>query len=113
MSKEELDKLSAEEQEQRPATNRAGRARNIIEDELVVNAFAGMEKSFQAAIRTSEAGQSALREDCYRMLRLLDMFKSAFDKHLDDGKVADAVLKDIGARRKTIRERMAQWRNAS
>ena len=103
---EETDKLNAEERDLRPASNRAARARQIIEDDMVVSAFSDIETMLMGAIKESRPDQSAEREDAYRLMRLMGKFKNAFRKHLKDGQIADHRILEIKERRKTLKERL-------
>jgi hypothetical protein len=103
---DDIDRLNAEERELRANVHRAERARLILEDEMVVDAFDSIETALRDAIRESTLGQTQEREDAYRMMRLLDSFKGAFTKYLEDGKVADYRIAEIKDKRRTLMDRI-------
>ncbi len=101
-AQEELSRLNDEERGLGPARRRAADAKAVMENELVKEAFAEIEQRLTAAIMGSTLDQQDLREDSYRMTRILKMFKGHFEKFLDDGIIADDHLAKIKDRRKWL-----------
>jgi len=99
---DELARLKEEERELGDARRRAADAKAVLENDLVKEAFDDMEKALTRTIRLSTVDQAQLREDTYRMLRIMDMFKGHFEKHLSDGQIADHRLAEIKDRRKWL-----------
>ena len=88
----------------RRAMNAAWRARAIIEDELVAAALETIEAELRAAWEPSQPDDSASRENAYRMLRAAKAFRERFQKMIDDGAVARAVLDSNEAQQRRTRE---------
>jgi len=103
---DELDRLNEEERELRLDVSRARRADAIMNDEMVVSALADIVEACQVMIRESKPEDVAEREDAYRLMRVHDMFKSAFEKHLGSGTIADHRIVEIEQRRRTLMDRI-------
>lgn len=67
---------------------RGERARQIIEDEVFVSAFAAIEADLTSAWRNSGVADSDAREDAYRMLRALDAVRADLTRVMVDGVMA-------------------------
>ncbi len=76
--------------EPRRAIERAVRARAILEDELVAQAFAAIERRAHDGWAHSRPEDRELRERAYRELRALQAFKAEFEKLIRDGRLAEA-----------------------
>lgn len=74
------------------AMRRAARANDILGDELVVEAFAMMERDLLAVWRQTKDGQSDLRERAYLALKTLDRFKEQFGRLIAGGKFSAADM---------------------
>ena len=83
----------------RRALDRAARARAILEDDLVVEAFARLERRLHGNWAGSAAGDHDQREQAYRALRALQDFKAEFARLLSDGQVAERDLAELQQRR--------------
>ena len=103
---DELKKLDEEARDLHPASVRAERAKQIIEDTMVVEAFEAIEKSCLEGWKQSDGNDSKLREKCYQQYRAVTMFKDTFERHLREGTMANSRMLQINERRKTIKERM-------
>jgi len=90
-----LDESSA-----RAAIDRAHRAKLLLGDELLSQAFADIEDALITAWRQSTSDRAPLREDAWRSLKLLEKLKAALEKHVRDGSVAERDLLEIETKRK-------------
>jgi len=106
---DEIKQLDEEERELQPDISRAQRANIILNDDMVVAALADIEAATLETIRTSDPEDVDRREDAYRMIRVVKMFKSTFDAHIRNGEMAGILTEEIKTKRKTILERMRQW----
>ena len=88
----------------RRALNAARRARAILEDELVAAALDAIEAELRADWESSQPDDSASRESAHRMLRAAKAFRERFQKMIDDGAVARAVLDSNEAQQRRSRE---------
>lgn len=71
---------------------RAVRAEQILNDELVKSAFHDIRKSLVDKITKSAFKEQELREDCYMMLRVVDSFEGQFKRHIKEGQIAKDTL---------------------
>jgi hypothetical protein len=76
----------------RRALDRAARARAIVEDELVVEVFARLERRLQDDWTGSAPADQDGRERAYRALRALQDFRAEFARLISDGQVAEREL---------------------
>lgn len=67
---------------------RAGRARLILEDPLVVAALDGIKSQLREAWESSPARDKEGREEVYRFMRVAGMFEAALRKHIETGEIA-------------------------
>lgn len=74
------------------AINLAQRAKQILSDELVIEARATVRASLLKSWEDSPARDSEGREKLYQMLKLHDRVWSHLEQVLQDGKVADSTL---------------------
>ncbi|HEX4569949.1 MAG TPA: hypothetical protein VH184_05965 [Dongiaceae bacterium] len=88
----------------RRAMNTASRVKAILEDELVAGALDAIEAELRAEWESSQPDDSASRENAYRMLRAAKAFRQRFQKVIDDGAVARAVLDSNEAQQRRARE---------
>ncbi|HKF60261.1 MAG TPA: hypothetical protein VKB42_02805 [Dongiaceae bacterium] len=72
----------------RREANAAIRAKAILEDELVVAAFAEIAARIHEGWEGSLFENTAAREDAYRMLRALRAFKAQFEALIQGGALA-------------------------
>lgn len=87
----------ADEGVARATLARANRARLILEDEIVVDTFVRMEKRLRETWEGSKFHDAEGREEAYRMLRTLRLFKDEFGQMLSDGEVAKSDLARLKA----------------
>lgn len=76
---------------------RANHARTILEDQIVIETFERMETRLRQAWEGSKFHDSEGREEAYRMLRTLKLFKDEFGQMLSDGEVARGDLARLKA----------------
>jgi hypothetical protein len=88
----------------RRALNAASRVKAILEDELVAGALDAIEAELRAEWESSQPDDSASRENAYRMLRAAKAFRERFQKVIDDGAMARAVLDSNQAQQRRIGE---------
>ncbi|HEY2110599.1 MAG TPA: hypothetical protein VGH25_02610 [Dongiaceae bacterium] len=84
--------------------NAASRVKAILEDELVVGALDAIEAELRASWEASDFGDTQGRENAYRMLRAAKAFRERFQKVIDDGAMARAVLDSNQAQQRRIGE---------
>lgn len=71
---------------------RGTRAKRILEDDMVVEAFAAIEKEIADGWKDSRAHDEKGRENAYLLHRILGQFKGEFERIVRDGDVAKSVL---------------------
>ena len=77
----------------RRAAARAARARAILEDELVAEALAALERRAHDAWAASAPEDLQSRELAYRALRATMEFRAEFAKAVADGQLAERELR--------------------
>lgn len=85
------------ELELRREISRAERARAIIEDPLLVEAFDTLRQFYTDQWTTSPAGATALREDTWHRLKALTEVRFELQRVLTDGRLAQERLDDLRA----------------
>lgn len=75
------------------AAQRGDRAKQILNDQLVKDAFHDIRDHIYQLISSSSFEQSDKREDCYRMLRALESFEGMFRRHIQTGELSKESLK--------------------
>lgn len=68
---------------------RASRARQILDDPMIQEAFASVEKTMTDAWKTSPDTDAEGRERCFRALLGLRAFKAFFEIAIEAGQVAE------------------------
>ena len=90
--KEIEDRLRAEERVEKDRfeleTSRSRGAKAILEDPLVVEAFANLEEVYMHALRYSPVDQPKLREAARWRLEALELFRNELRHVLDTGMIA-------------------------
>lgn len=82
------------------------RAREVLENEVFIAVFDGIESELTEAWKTSPVRDPAGREEIWRHLTALQKVKSSLVKSLETGKLAQLELKH----QQTLRDRMkAGW----
>lgn len=79
---------------------RGERARQILEDDLVVDAFAAMRAHLHDRFSGSESNDIEVRERIWLMLQLVGKLESFFEAALANGKFeADRIVQEDAAKR--------------
>ena len=84
---------------------RAQRAQQLMDDELMVEAFASLETEYIAFWKKTPVRDTDARERLWQQIRNLDLLKGHFEKIISNGKLAQKQLDDIvnlGERRKIL-----------
>ncbi|HAM59608.1 MAG TPA: hypothetical protein DCQ64_31035 [Candidatus Rokubacteria bacterium] len=84
----------------RQQADRGARAKRLLDDELVREAFGKIGAAVQAGWENSEAGDHEGRHNAYLMHRLLKNFKAAFERIVITGGDAQKELLRIEATKK-------------
>lgn len=80
---------------------RAGRARQILEDPMIVEAFSSVEKTMTDAWKDSPDTDTEGRERCFRALLGLRAFQAFFEIAISNGQVAEHQAKQYRESGKT------------
>ena len=70
------------------------RARAILADDLVIRSFAEIERLYVAAWRAAATTEE--REECWRMLKTLNVFQSQLQLIVNNGEFAEARALEEG-----------------
>ena len=73
-------------------TSRAARARALIEDELLVEAFAKLDADYVQAWRATDARDDDARQRLWQAANILGIVKDHLRKMIIDGKIAQKDL---------------------
>jgi len=73
-------------------SDRGNRAKRFVEEKIVVEAFAAIEKAIEDGWKNSAADEHDARHNAYLMSRLLVNFKQQFVVAIATGKVASKEL---------------------
>lgn len=79
----------------RKQQDRGARAEAVLNNELVVEAFAAIEAELMKAWQHSAADEKEQRDNAYMMFRLLQNFKAQFSQAVHTGKAAQKQLMTI------------------
>lgn len=79
----------------RQQADRGERAKRVLENELVKEAFESMEKTIMDAWRLSAADEDGARNNAYLMYRLLQNLKQQFAHMVATGEAANKQLLQI------------------
>lgn len=85
----------ASEQKLKEDIARADRADRILADSLVKDALQSIKETLYHNIESSSWRSRNEREECYRMLKVVDKFKEQFEQHLKTGKLARSRLDEL------------------
>lgn len=77
---------------------RAEKARRLLEDKTLTEAFAAIEKAWSDALFGSAYGDTERREHCFHAVSAIREVKSTLIKWVQDGSIAVAELKEKGNR---------------
>lgn len=75
--------------------SRGARANALLQNELLVQAFEGLEITLVEAWKNSTPDQVQRREDAWRSLALLKKLKKSLESHVHNGSVAEKQLIEI------------------
>jgi hypothetical protein len=75
------------------AINRGERARQLLDDPLLQEAFVKLEADYIAAWRTTRALDNAAREKLWQAVNIIGKVRDHLGRALADGKVAKAELR--------------------
>lgn len=88
------------------ATGRAVRAKNLLENDLLEEAFKGLEDAYTAAWRSSSALDTAAREKLFLAVNIVGKVRDHLARMVTNGKLAAAELKELA----DVAERKRLWR---
>lgn len=88
----------------RQRVNRADRAKRILEDELIKEAFEKIESTIDYAWKNSKADDEEARHNAYLMLRLLQDFKEQFHSVITTGRVSERELLRVNQQKSKVRK---------
>jgi hypothetical protein len=91
----ELASLTKDERARAAEVSRAVRAKAIIEDPMVVDALAAIEREVYDAWRSVAAPDVANREMLYDLSRAVQMFRNYFANILTTGQMAQLQLRSV------------------
>lgn len=74
------------------SVSRGARAKRILEDDMVVEAFEAIEKTIVEGWKESRAGDAKGRENAYLLHKILGQFKGEFERIVRDGEAAETAL---------------------
>ena len=80
------------------------KAKQLLNDPLVIKALADMRHNLYDMIQRSSFDQSKEREDCYYMLRAVESFEGQFKKIINAGIAAEQKIAAAGRVVKRIQE---------
>jgi len=84
-------------------TGRALRARQLLENEMLTEAFATLESAYVAAWRRTLVDDIAGREKLFLAINLVGKVRDHLTRAIVDGKLAEAELKDLALKRERKR----------
>jgi hypothetical protein len=85
----------SDEEHLNQAAARALRAQQLLEDELLSEAFAGLEENYTAAWRASSIDDVAAREKLFLAINIVGKVRDHLSAIVANGKLAQAQLKEI------------------
>jgi predicted GNAT family acetyltransferase len=83
------------EQKLRNEVQRAEHAERLLKDTLLNEVLSSLEETLYHNIKTSTYKQVDEREECYRMLRVVESFRGQFESLIRNGKVARSRLDEL------------------
>lgn len=84
-----------EEYQLHAATIRAAKAKELLENELLNEAFAKLKEGYFTQLMATNVMQSDVRDKCYLAIRVVDVVRSHLQTVVDSGKIADSDLKEL------------------
>jgi hypothetical protein len=91
-----------EEAELRKAIAEAERARQLLKDPMIVAALDDLRNIVYTNIRTSSFKQKEEREYLYLQLKAIDEFERRFKTRIQNGKLAESRLAELGRKIKRV-----------
>lgn len=76
-------------------TDRAAKAKDLLENELLEEAFAKLKEAYFAQLMATNVMQSDVREKCYLAIRVVDVVRDHLGTVVSNGKIAEADLKEL------------------
>src|SRR5262249_21140551 len=76
---------------------RGARAKALVENELLVEAFAELEKEYTAAWRSTGARDSEAREKLYLAVNIVGKVREHLNYVINNGKLAQAELNNLAS----------------
>jgi hypothetical protein len=86
------------ESELRRDLDRASRAKQLIEDELLVDAFTTLEAAYIDAWKTSPANETERREKLWQAVQIVGRVKGHLEQVAAQGSLSRAALDEIARR---------------
>jgi len=87
---------------------RGRQARDLLQNDLLVEVLNTMESKFQDAWKNSALSQSDVREESYRMLKACELFRRQLTHIVETGKMA-AITESDRQDRENLERRLAGW----
>lgn len=79
----------------RKFTERASRAKQLMEDEMVVEALTTIRSNLHSIWESSKHEEERQREEAWKMLKIMNEFERFFLKVMEDGKIAQKELSTL------------------
>lgn len=92
----------SEELKLRQQMAEAERARQLLEDPMIVAALDDMRNTVYTNIRTSSFRQKEEREYLYLQLKAIDEFERKFKLRIQNGRLAESRLAELGRKLKRV-----------
>lgn len=92
----------SEELKLRQAMAEAERARQLLEDPMIVSALDDMRNTVYTNIRTSNFKQKEEREYLYLQLKAIDEFERKFKFRIQNGRLAESRMEDLKRKIKRV-----------
>jgi hypothetical protein len=74
---------------------KALRAKELLENELLTEAFAGLKNGYLAQLMATNVMQADVREKCYLAMRVVDVVQDHLKTIIANGKLAESDLKEL------------------
>jgi hypothetical protein len=87
------------------AAQKAARAQQLIDDELLAEAFAGLESAYTAAWRATMIDDVSAREKLFLAINVVGKVRDHLQAIVNNGKLAQAELNQLAA----LAERKKAW----
>ena len=100
-----LESLERQESRARPIAERGRRAKAILDDEIVKEAFAELEGHILETFKETSPEEAAKLQEIRREWGSMKLFRAVFERHVRHGSVAEKEIGIIVKQRKSIAER--------